>query len=70
MGRQTRKCSWDKSATHSICVKLLHIHKHDKLTQCCRVFTSALARLSCWRRVVVSVDFWPYFIVGFHMSTI
>jgi len=23
-----------KSATHSICVKLLH--KHDKLTQCCR----------------------------------
>jgi len=22
-----------KSATHSICVKLLH--KHDKLTQCC-----------------------------------
>jgi len=38
------KC-WDKSATHSICVKLLH--KHDKLTQCCRTFTLALARLSC-----------------------
>ena len=35
-----------KSATHSICVKLLH--KHDKLTQCCRAFTLALARLSCW----------------------
>ena len=34
--------SW---TTHSICVKLLH--KHDKLTQCCRVFTLALARLSC-----------------------
>jgi len=34
-----------KSATHSICVKLLH--KHDKLTQCCRAFTLALARLSC-----------------------
>ena len=27
------------------CVKLLH--KHDKLTQCCRAFTLALARLSC-----------------------
>ena len=37
-----------KSATHSICVKLLH--KHDKLTQCCRAFTLALARLSCSRR--------------------
>jgi len=35
-----------KSATHSICVKLLH--KHDKLTQCCRVFTLVLARLSCY----------------------
>ena len=34
-----------KSATSSICVKLLH--NHDKLTQCCRVFTLALARLSC-----------------------
>ena len=34
-----------KSATHSICDKLLH--KHDKLTQCCRAFTLALARLSC-----------------------
>ena len=34
-----------KSATHSICVKLLH--KHDKLTQCCRAFTLALAGLSC-----------------------
>jgi len=34
-----------KSATHSICVKLLH--KHDKLTQCCCAFTLALARLSC-----------------------
>ena len=34
-----------KSATHSICVKLLH--KHDKLTQCCHAFTLALARLSC-----------------------
>ena len=34
--------SW---TTHSICVKLLHIH--DKLTQCCRAFTLALARLSC-----------------------
>jgi len=34
--------SW---TTHSICVKLLH--KHDKLTQCCRAFTLALARLSC-----------------------
>jgi len=34
-----------KSATYSICVKLLH--KHDKLTQCCRTFTLALARLSC-----------------------
>jgi len=34
-----------KSATHSICVKLLH--KNDKPTQCCRVFTLALARLSC-----------------------
>ena len=34
-----------KSATHSICVKLLR--KHDKLTQCCRTFTLALARLSC-----------------------
>ena len=34
-----------KLATHSICVKLLH--KHDKLTQCCRTFTLALARLSC-----------------------
>ena len=33
-----------KSATHSICVKLLH--KHDKPTQCCRAFTLALARLS------------------------
>jgi len=35
-----------KSATHSICVQLLH--KHDKLTQCCRAFTLALARLSCF----------------------
>jgi len=35
-----------KSATHSICVKLL-CNKHDKLTQCCRTFTLALARLSC-----------------------
>ena len=35
-----------KSATHSICVKLL-LHKHDKLAQCCRAFTLALARLSC-----------------------
>jgi len=34
-----------KSATHSIFVKLLH--KHDKLTQCCRAFTLVLARLSC-----------------------
>jgi len=34
-----------KSAIHSACVKLLH--KHDKLTQCCRAFTLALARLSC-----------------------
>jgi len=34
-----------KSATHSICVNLLH--KHDKLAQCCRAFTLALARLSC-----------------------
>jgi len=27
-------------------------HKHDKLTQCCRAFTVALARLSCfeWRQ--------------------
>ena len=33
------------STTYSICVKLLH--KHDKLRQCCRVFTLALARLSC-----------------------
>jgi len=31
MGRQTRKWSY----------------KHDKLTQCCRTFTLALARLSC-----------------------
>ena len=23
-------------------------HKHDKLTQCCRTFTLALARLSCY----------------------
>jgi len=38
------KC-WDKSATHSIYVKLLH--KHDKLTQCCCAFTLVLARLSC-----------------------
>jgi len=37
-----------KSATHSICVKL--IHKHDKRTQCCRaLFTLAIARLSCYR---------------------
>jgi len=36
-----------KLATHSICVKLLH--KHDKLTQCCRAFTLALARLSCYK---------------------
>ena len=35
-----------KSATHSICVKLLQ--KHDKLTQCCRAFNLALARLSCY----------------------
>ena len=42
------KC-WDKSATHSTCVKLLH--KHDKLTQCCRAFTLALARLSCFLKV-------------------
>jgi len=35
-----------KSATHSICVMLLH--KHDKPTQCCRAFTLALARLSCY----------------------
>jgi len=32
---------------HSICVKLLHTGKHDKLTQCCRAFILALARLSC-----------------------
>jgi len=38
-----------KSATHSICVKL--IHKHDKLTQCCHAFTLALARLSCYTEV-------------------
>jgi len=31
--------------SRSICVKLLH--KHDKLTQCCRAFTLALARVSC-----------------------
>ena len=41
-----------KSATHSICVKLLH--KHDKLTQCCRAFTLALARLSCHQRDVAT----------------
>jgi len=29
-------------------VKLLH--KHDKLTQCCRAFTLALARLFCLRQ--------------------
>ena len=34
-----------KSATHLICVKLLH--KHHKLTQCCHAFTLALARLTC-----------------------
>ena len=39
-----------KSATHSICVKLLH--KHGKLTQCCRAFTLALARLSCLLSVI------------------
>ena len=38
--------SWNSWTTHSICFKLLH--KHDKLTQCCRAFTLALARLSCW----------------------
>jgi len=29
-------------------VKLLH--KHDKLTQCCRAFTLALARRSCFAK--------------------
>ena len=41
-----------KSAAHSICVKLLH--KHDKLTQCCRAFTLALARLSCMTLLSIS----------------
>ena len=63
MGRQTRKWSskmpiFVSFARHIFrifipkaeiiifyCVKLLH--KHDKLTQCCRAFTLALARLSC-----------------------
>ena len=36
MGRQTRKWSY----------------KHDKLTQCCRAFTLALARLSCFSSVI------------------
>ena len=50
-----------KSATHSICVKLLH--KHDKLTQCCRAFTLALARLSCkWR--------WQKFLIGWLIWTV
>jgi len=44
-----------KSATHSICVKLLH--KHDKLTHCCRAFTLALARLSC----LLSFYNWPLY---------
>ena len=35
-----------------ICAKLLH--KHDKLTQCCRAFTLALARLSCSIRSCIS----------------
>ena len=43
-----------KSATHSICVKLLH--KHDKLMQYCRAFTLALARLSCITRRVLIFD--------------
>ena len=42
-----------KSATHSVCVKLLH--KHDKLTKCCRAFTLALARLSCCLYVLFSL---------------
>jgi len=47
-----------KSATHSICVKLLH--KHDKVTQCCRAFTLALARLSCkmWRGTTHVMGLW------------
>ena len=59
-----------KSATHSICVKLLH--KHDKLTQCCRAFTLALARLSCYIRqgytvftfVCLSVCLWTLSTIG------
>ena len=43
-----------KSATHSICVKLLH--KHDKLTQCCHAFTLALSRLSCLLTVILSLE--------------
>jgi len=30
------------------------LHKHDKLTQCCRAFTLALARLSCFLLVAKS----------------
>ena len=53
-----------KSATHSVCVKLLH--KHDKLTQCCCAFTLALARLSCLLRLHQNHVGWsPSFVPSF-----
>jgi len=44
-----------KLATHSIFAKLWH--KHDKLTQCCRAFTLALARLSCYHLLLLRLLF-------------
>ena len=53
-----------KSATHSICVKLLH--KHDKLTQCCCAFTLALARLSCYiSSVALTLTFYYLLLITF-----
>jgi len=51
-----------KSATHSICVKLLHTCKHDKLTQCCHAITLALARLSCNMCNKLYSVYWAFYI--------
>ena len=52
MGRQTRKWSY----------------KHDKHTQCCRAFTLALARLSCFL-LKLMVKTWIYLLEALHLRS-
>ena len=44
MGRQTIKWSFKMPIFVSFARCVKRLHKHDKLTQCCRAFTLALAR--------------------------